>query len=129
MSTTNQLADASRHAEKDAFQFPTWTVIDTGSNATLAASIGAKAQQQHFLTHFTVSFSAALAAAVTVTVKDGTTVIWQTEIGTEVRIYTENFETRPLHASTNAALVVGVAAAGSGVTQTISMAGYSRMQP
>ena len=130
MSTNSvNLAATSISAEKAAFAPPTWTAVDTGTNGALVANVVAVARQQHYLTHFTVSFSAALAAPVTVTVKDGTTVIWQVEIGVLSSTFTENFETRPLHASTNAALSVNVGAAGSGVVQTISAAGFSIMAP
>lgn len=127
--TVRSLAATSPPAEKAAFGVPTWTMYDTATNTALSAIKAALAQQQHYLTHVTLSFSAAPATALVLTIKDGTTIIWQTEISTDVRTFTENFETRPLHASTNAALNIEVGAAGSGVVQTISASGFSVMAP
>lgn len=130
MTTTSANLDAlSASAEKAAFGFPAWTAIDTATAAALSAKTAAKARQQHCLTHLTLSFSTAPSSALTLTVKDGTTVIWQVEISTSTLVFTENFETRPLHASTNADLTVNVGSAGGSVVQTISTAGFSIMSP
>lgn len=123
------LAASAVPAEKLAFAPAKWTAVDTNSNAATSANVVAVAGQQHFATHVTVSFSTVPATALTLTIKDGTTVIWQVELSTTNTIFTENFETRPLHASTNAALSANVGAAGTGVTSTISLAGFTAMAP
>lgn len=124
-TATVTLSGVAPAAERALFAFPTWTTKDTGTAAALTATTSAVAGYQHCLTHITVSFSAAPSGALQLLIKDGTTTIWQTELGTEVRIYTENFETRPLHASVNADLTATVASAGGSVVQTIQMAGFS----
>lgn len=129
MATASRtLSGVAPAAEKALFAWPTWTEMDTETNTTATATHTALAAYQHALVHLTVSFSVATATALTLLIKDGTTVIWQVELAIGVFTFTENFETRPLHASVNADLVATVGAAGSGVVGTISMAGFSVKQ-
>lgn len=129
-STTNTLAGTSPSAERAAFGVPDWTAIDTGTNAALAATRAAVANKQHYATKATLSFSAAVAAAITFTIKDGTTVIFQAQIpATTLAPITFDWQRRPLHASTNTDLVAGVGAAGASVVQTITLEGFSVEAP
>lgn len=124
--TQANLAGLLPAAEKAAFGWPTWTSLDSQSSATATATKTGLAGYCHALTHITVSSSAAPSGAVTLTIKDGTTIIWQVELATGVLTFTENFETRPLHASVGADLVASIGSTGS--TGTISMAGLSVKQ-
>ena len=126
-SATN-LSACSPAAEKALFSFPTWAVVDTGTAANTATVTGITGQQ-HCLTHLTVSLSAAPSAATVIQVKDGSTVIWQVQVATESRVITENFETRPLHASTGADLVITCGSAGGTTTQTVSACGFTIKAP
>ena len=128
-NTTVALSAQQPPAEVAAFGLPTWTSYDTGTNAALTATTALVANQQHYITKVTASFSAAVAAAVTLAIKDGTTVIWQVEIAPGVLTFTENFETRPLHGTRGTAVNVTVGAAGTGVVQTVCMAGFTAVAP
>lgn len=127
VETTLQAISPS--AERALFGLPTWTAIASESNATVTASKAALATFQHCLTHLSLSFSAPTTNVLTLQVSDGATVIWQVQIATGFLTYTENFETRPLHASSGVALTATVAAAGAGITQTIALCGFSVRQP
>jgi hypothetical protein len=132
MTTTANAANlgaASIAAERALFGPPGWTVVASASNDALVANQAGVTNKQHWLTHLTLSFSAAPAAPTTLTVKDGSTVIWQVEISITTIVLTENFETRPLHATTGAALTVNVGAGGSGVVGTISASGFTTAGP
>ena len=128
-TVTNTLDPASLPAEKAMFGLPVFTCIHTATATTLLAVVTGKANQQIWLKHFTLSFSGAPSGPLTLQVKDGITVIWQTEIGVSVLIYTENFETAPLHASVGANMSVGIASAGGTTVQTISWSGFFGAAP
>ena len=124
-STTNTLQPVSVPAEKALFGDPKYTVIDTGTNAALAATFtpsGNNAVARMFSVGY--SLSAAPATALTLTVKDGTTVIWQHEISVSAPFFGFfTFDKRPLRASVGAALSANIGAPGVGIVGTVCWEG------
>src|SRR3954469_6720718 len=112
-------------AEKASFGVPTHTAIGdvtTGANvATFTAATG----KQWYLCEFTVSFGATTTAAATLTVKDGSSLIYQVliPITTEPKPVQVQFGRRPLHASVSAALTINLSSPGS-IASTISASGF-----
>lgn len=130
MSATLQNLATESKAPSDKLSYGTadWTVIHSATASALSAGAVAVAGSQHYLTHATISFSAAPAAG-TATVKDGTTVIYQVEFGAHLTGPIDlNFETRPLRASVGAALTVTATSAGGSVVQTVSASGFTMVQ-
>lgn len=124
-SVTNVLAPVSLVAERAFFGQPDFTVVQTATNSALAATY-TPADANHGqcrMFYLTLSFSAAPTAPLTLTVKDGTTVIWQVEISVSAP-FVQNFDfsARPLRASVGAALSANIGASGAAV-QTISWSG------
>ena len=125
-TTTTTLQAVSVPAETALFGQPTKVFIDTGTHTALVASLtpgtGQFAQVAR-LFYATLSYSAAPAVSV-LTVKDGTTVIYQAEISATGRfVYHFDFSAKPLRASAGAVLSVNVGDAGVGIVQTISCVG------
>lgn len=58
-----------------------WTIYDTETNAAVAATLAGVDGQQHFLREIIVSFSAVPAAACTLEIKSGSTVLLPIQIG------------------------------------------------
>ena len=123
LTTQNTLVSISPAAEKALFGWPQWTAIDSEVNVPCTASAAVKAGYSNAATHVTASFSTAAASALTLQILDGSSVIWQVELAAGTLQFTENFETRPLAASVGATLNAVIGAAGTSVTQTVSMAG------
>jgi hypothetical protein len=127
MSATLQNLNLAGNTPADRLSFgpPDWTVIHSGTAAALSAGPAGATNKQHWLTHAIVSFSAAPAAG-TITVKDGTSVIFQVEFGAHITNAIDlNFEQRPLRATVGAALTVNVSSAGGAVVQTVSATGFT----
>lgn len=111
-------------AEKLMFGPSDWTLIHT-ANGALAAVIAAAAGNQHFLKRVDLSFSAAPSDS-TLTVKDGTTIIWQIGIpATGPLVYAFDFSGCPLQATEGAALSVNIGTPGGAVVATITAIGKS----
>lgn len=118
-TTTLTLAPISGAAEILLFGQPTRTFFDTGTASALDATLTPAADQIARLFYLTVSFSAAPAAAV-ITVEDGTTVIWQANIGpTGPSLGHFDFSAKPLRGSRGAVLHIKVGSAGGSIVQTI----------
>lgn len=115
--------------EDKAFAPTTWTVVDSKTNATATASQAAVAGKQHFITGISFSFSDAPAAAVTVQVKDGTTVIDQFEISTHKHSPEVHSYTPPLQITAGAAASITVGAAGAGIKGTVVLKGKTFLNP
>lgn len=107
-----------------------WTVtgdspVNDIKNITKAAIVG----KNHYLTKIEVGVSAAAvgAAEVTITVKDGATLLWKTFIGaTSVRGTQKVIDFNPpLQLSTNSAINIDSSAGGAACVITLNMAGYT----
>lgn len=124
-STTNTLAAIQPAAEVALFGQPAFTCIHTATHTALAASVSPpNATQCVRMFRCDLSFSAAPSAAGTLTVKDGSTVIWQAEISTTGPfVYSFDFSAKPLRASKNAALSANLGDPGVGIVGTISWSG------
>lgn len=127
--TLTTLAKKSVQAERLLYAPPDWVVIGTETAATTTATVAAVTNKQHFVQKAVVSFSAAPAGALTFTIKDGSTTIFQAEIPaatTAPAVYT--FE-KPLNGTVNTAMTGNLASAGGSTVGTIWMCGISCMQP
>jgi hypothetical protein len=124
MSTTNTLAPISPSAEKALFGQPNFTVIDTATAGALdaVATPPANSNKQARMKYLTLSYSAAPAVS-TLTVEDGSTVIWQAQIPADAGPYTFDFSEAPLRSTVNTALHAKVGSAGGAVVQAISWIG------
>lgn len=109
--------------EDSAFAPTTWTVVASQTNATATATQAAVAGKQHFLTGISFSMSAAPATAITVQVKDGTTVIDQFQIPAAAQAPFVHNYTPPLEVTAGAAASITVGALGSGVVGTVVLKG------
>ena len=130
-STTTTLVALSIPAEERLAANPTRSFVDTGTAAALSATLtpntGQFAQVARLL-RATLSYSAAPAVSV-LTVKDGTTVIWQAEISASAPfLYDFDFSNCPLRATAGAVLSVNVGSAGGAVVQTLSCIGDLQRQ-
>ena len=103
-----------------------WSVVASGTNATATATKAAAAGVQHFVMGISVSFSGAPSAALTVTLKDGTTVIdqWEVPAGAQSPL-PFNF-TRPFRITSGNLTELGIPAAGVGIKATAVLKGFSR---
>ncbi len=102
-----------------------WTAIHTATPGALVAGPAGVAGVQHFLCYFCITYSAAPAIGI-VTVKDGTTVIWQEDVSASAPFTIfRDFGKRPLRAAIGAALTINVATAGGSIVQTVNAAGFS----
>ncbi len=103
------------------------SAADTAGKAAKAAAAG----RAHYLTGFTVAVSAAAAAATAagfaITIKDGTTVIWETLFPASAAVGTERTITftSPLKCSVNSELSVNVAALGANSIAIMNITGYT----
>lgn len=103
----------------------TWSVVDTDTNAALSASKAGATGRRHYITGFSVSASAAPAAAETVLLKNGSTVVAQYELpAAAFGPLVVNF-TSPIRCSDNSAATLEVEALGSGVVASCSIHGFT----
>jgi len=119
-------------AEKQAWGGPDWTVMGlataAASVATLAGATASTGQKiQHYLDYLTVSSSAISTAATVIQIKDGSTVIWECQLGIGcplVNIW--DFSGRPLQNTAGNAFVVGTGGTqGNSVVTEVSITGHS----
>lgn len=126
--TQTQLQSVSLSSERSLYASPDWTAVGTGSNATVTATAVAVAGKVNHCTKLVASFSAAPAAACTVTIKDGTTVIFQAEIPAAVTAPIPFDFSQPgtrLRGSTGNALVAGCTTPGASTICTLTMEGLT----
>ena len=122
-TTTNTLSSISVNAERALFGQPDFTVIHTATATALAAQFVPTGQDIARMFSLCLSYSAAPAVS-TLTVKDGTTVIWQTEISASAPFANFfDFSKKPLRGSAGASLTAVVGSAGGAVVQTLSWVG------
>lgn len=122
-SATNPLAPVSVVAERALYGQPDYTVIHTATATALSATYTPAGQNVARMFSLCLSYSAAPAVG-TLTVKDGTTVIWQCEISASTPLVNFfDFSKKPLRASPGAVLSANVGSAGGAVVQTISWVG------
>lgn len=103
-----------------------WTVVATATNAVSTATKAAVVGQRHYVTWLTVSASAAPAATVTATVKDGTTPITTFEIPASAIAPIFIPIARSLRGSVNSLVEISVPALGTGVKGTVTIGGFTR---
>jgi hypothetical protein len=109
--------------EDRAFAPTTWTVVDSQTNATATATRAATAGKQHFITGISFSMSAQPAAAVTVLVRDGATVLDQFQIPAAAQAPLVHNYHPPLQITTGNAATITVGALGAGVVGTVVLKG------
>jgi hypothetical protein len=123
----NTLAPASlAQAEQLEFGCPHWTAvhsIDGAADAVVAGVAGV----QHFVTGLTLSFDVAPAAG-TLTIEDGSSVIWQAAIPAAAAVYDFDFSGRPLPCAIGAAAHGKVSDPGGSVVACITLIGFSSRQ-
>lgn len=111
-------------ADKLAYGMPDWSAIHSDTAAALSCGPAAVANEQHFATRLTLSYSAAPAVSV-LTIKSGSTVLFQVEISaTGPFVYDFEFK-RPLRAAVGSALTANVGSAGGAVVQTLILQGFT----
>lgn len=115
--------------EDKAFAPTQWTVVDSQTNATATATKAAVAGKQHFITGISFSMSAAPAAAVTVQVKDGSTVLDQFQIPAAAQAPLLSNYNPPLTITVGAAASITVGALGAGVVGTVVLKGKTLGYP
>lgn len=110
-------------AEKLQFGVPDWTAVHTVDAACDAVVAGAEGVQ-HFCQHVTLSYDEAPAKS-TLTVEDGSSVIWQAAIPAAAGPFDFDFSGSPLRAATGAAIHAKVTDPGGSVVACVTMIGYS----
>ena len=107
-----------------------WSVVGTsGANAAQTVAKAAVAGLRHYALGFGVVITAAASgAAITIQLKDGTTVIWQTAIPTGAAIGTtkEVLLHNPIELSINTALNLTVSAGGASCVTIGNILGFTR---
>jgi hypothetical protein len=106
-----------------------WTVVDSKTNAVATATKAADSIKQHFLTGISFSMSAAPAAAVTVQVLDGVTVIDQFQIPAAAQAPLIMNYVPPIQITPKNAVSVTVGALGAGVVGTVVLKGKTFQAP
>ena len=124
-STTNTLQAVGVSAERALFGQPKFSVIDTGTHAALDANTAPLGNQSVVrLFVLNVSASAAPATALTLQVKDGSTVIWQCELAAAAPFaYEFDFSNKPLRGSNGATLHATLGDPGVGIVATVTWTG------
>lgn len=110
-------------AEKLQFGTPDWTAVhtvDAACDAVVAGIVGV----QHFCQHVTLSYDEAPAKS-TLTVEDGSDVIWIAAIPASAGPYDFDFSGSPLHGTPGNALHAKVTDPGGSVVACVSMIGFS----
>lgn len=108
--------------------FPTqWTVVNSQTNATATATQAAVSTKQHFITGISFSMSAAPAAALTVQVRDGATVLDQFQIPAAAQAPLVMNYSAPLACTPGNAASITVGAGGAGIVCTVVLKGKTAM--
>jgi hypothetical protein len=115
--------------EDKSFAPTQWTVVTSQTNATATATRNAVTGKQHFITGISFSMSAAPAAAVTVQVRDGVTVLDQFQIPAAAQAPLVHNYHPPLTITSGAAASITVGALGTGVVGTVVLKGKTFMDP
>lgn len=104
-----------------------WTVVDSQANATATATKAAPtAPQRHYITMASVSFSGTPATALTLLVRENaTTTKWRVEIPAATTSPVMLNFVKPIRCTEAVSCDVTIAAAGSGITATVSLGGYT----
>lgn len=128
--TLNTLAATSPVAERVLYGVPTQTAVGTVTTGANVATFTGVTGKQWYLCEFTLSFGATTTAASTLTVKDGSTTIYQIDLPTLTNPapIQFRFDKRPLHASTGAALTINLSSPGT-ITSTISASAFTVIAP
>jgi hypothetical protein len=121
VTTLPQVTDTA--AEKFEFGKPDWTAVHT-VDAACDAVVAGVAGVQHFCQHVTLSYDEAPAKS-TLTVEDGSDVIWISLIPAAAGPFDFDFSGSPLRGSPGNALHAKVTDPGGSVVACVSMIGYS----
>lgn len=103
----------------------TWTATDRDTNAQSVATQAAVARARHFVTHITVSGSAAPAAAVQVTLASGATTLDTFEIPAAAFAPIVFNYNRPLRGGINEAITLTCPALGAAVVSNVTVKGFT----
>ena len=128
MATVVTLAKAfNTAAEIASYGGPDFTSLGFITAGTATAIVTGTANTQLFADYVTVSYSLAISAATTVTIKDGSTVIWTLQLGitTGPTQYHFDFSHRPLRASSGANLSVDAGSGGTSNICAVMLVGHS----
>ena len=103
-----------------------WAEVATqNTNVTATATHAAAAGQRHFITGYSVSCSAAPSAAVSVTVKTGTTTVEQVELpASAFAPIVVNFSA-PIRGGINEAIAIACPAVGGTTRSTVTVRGFT----
>lgn len=99
--------------------------VATATNAAATATFAGVTRQAYLITGVTISASGTPAAAVSVTIKDGTTVIEQIEIPAATFAPVRINYNRPLEITIGATVAALLPALGAGIKGTISLHGFA----
>lgn len=113
-------------AEQLLFNPAVWGLVPvSATNGVATCSIAGAAGAIHFVTGYSISFSGLIAAATTMQVKSGTTVIDQLELpGAVLAPIIRNY-TRPLKCAEGALASITVGALGTGIVGTAVLFGFT----
>lgn len=116
----------SQKAAADQLQYglPGWTYSDEETNGALSITVAAVANVQHYLTGILLSFAAAPASACTLTITDGSTVLFTVQIGTTAPTVIPLTFQRPIPAAVGAALKGDLSTPGN-VKANLCLIGFS----
>lgn len=103
----------------------TWTATDTQTHATTTATKAADTNRRHMVAGVTISFAGAVAATITVQLKDGSNVLDQWEIPASTPQPLTITYDRPLRGSVNSAITLVIPDAGAGIKTTAVVKGFS----
>lgn len=106
-----------------------WSEVATqNTNVTATATHAAAAGQRHFITGYSVSCSAAPAAAVSVTLKTGTTTLEQVELpASAFAPIVVNFSS-PIRGGLNEAIAIACPAVGGTTRSTVVVRGFTTFE-
>lgn len=115
--------------EDKAFAPTTWSVVASQTNATATATQAGVTGKQHFITGISFSMSAQPVSAVTVQVKDGSTVIDQFQIPAAAQApFVHNYYP-PMQITADNAASITVGALGTSIVGTVVLKGKTFLNP
>jgi hypothetical protein len=129
-ATTNTLAQISMAAEKALFGQPDWTITGLCTADTLIGIAPAVTNKINRVKRVTASYSAAPATGL-LTVKDGTTVIWETQLGSAGTTVGCDFDfsLHPLRGTSGASMTVSAPSGGGAIVQSLAVIGDTVAAP
>lgn len=114
-------------AEDLLFAPTQWYVVATAVNGNAVATMPARAKARHYIVGVDISASAAPAATVSATLKDGAATMMQLEIPAAAFAPLMHNYMRPWEGSTNSDAVLTLPALGAGVRGTVVLRGFTQL--